>query len=62
MPNSTMTMTCPKCGATMNHHANKMTDPVSRDEIAAVDQELGGILQHTFGCPRCGNVESRRAR
>ena len=54
-------MICPHCGATMNHHADKLIDPVSPQEAAAVDPALGGLLDEMFGCPGCGNAESRRA-
>jgi ribosomal protein S27AE len=50
-------MICPVCGAVMNHHADKLVDPV--DRLDAVDPALGGLLEETHACPRCGNVESR---
>ncbi len=50
-------MICPGCGAVMNHHADKLVDPV--DRLAAVDPALGGLLEETHACPACGNVESR---
>ena len=54
-------MICPWCGTEMNHHADKLVDPVTREEARKVDPALGGIVQETHGCPKCGAVESRRA-
>ena len=54
-------MKCPKCGALMNHHADKLVDPVDRTDAAHADPELGGVVQETHGCPACGNVEFRVA-
>jgi predicted RNA-binding Zn-ribbon protein involved in translation (DUF1610 family) len=54
-------MTCPYCGATMNHHADKLIDPVEPADAADVDPALGGICAQMFGCPGCGNAETRRA-
>lgn len=55
-------MICPKCGATMNHHAEKLVDPVDPREAAEIDPALGGLIEEIDACPRCGNVESRRGR
>jgi len=60
MPERKM-MVCPKCGEPMNHHADKLVDPVDSREAALVDPALGGVVQETHGCPGCGNVEFRRA-
>jgi predicted RNA-binding Zn-ribbon protein involved in translation (DUF1610 family) len=54
------TMTCPKCGARMNRHAEKLVYPESTVEARRVDPGLGGLIEETFGCPNCGNVEARR--
>jgi ribosomal protein S27AE len=51
---------CPKCGAEMNRHAEKLVHPESAAELRLVDPALGGLLEETHACPRCGNVESRR--
>ena len=53
---------CPRCGGAMNHHADKLVEAASRRDAADVDPDLGGIVEQTHGCPRCGNVEFRRAR
>lgn len=52
-------MRCPKCGAEMNRHAEKLVYSGSGDE--GTDPLLGGIIEETHACPRCGNVEARRA-
>jgi ribosomal protein S27AE len=54
-------MRCPKCGAGMNHHADKLVHPVDREEAEQVDPALGGVVQQTHACPACGNVEFRLA-
>jgi transcription elongation factor Elf1 len=53
------TMTCPRCGAAMNLQANKLVEPVTREEAEA-GRALGGILIAVFACPRCGYVASQR--
>ena len=53
---------CPACGARMNHHADKVVEPVTAEEAALADLALAGLVQEIHGCPGCGNVESRRAR
>lgn len=55
-------MTCPKCGAAMNQHAEKVIYPTDPREAAEADPALGGLLEEMHACPSCGNVESRRAR
>ena len=51
---------CPKCGGEMNRHAEKLVHPANATELALVDVALGGLIEETHACPRCGNVESRR--
>jgi predicted RNA-binding Zn-ribbon protein involved in translation (DUF1610 family) len=53
------TMRCPRCGAQMNHQANKLVEPVTREEAEA-STAAGGILILVFACPNCGYVDSRR--
>ena len=52
-------MTCPRCGAPMNHQANKLVEPTTREE-AESSGALGGILVTVFACPSCGFIASRR--
>lgn len=61
MAGSRPRMRCPKCGAEMNHHADKLVETTDMREAARADPALGGIVQETHGCPNCGNVEFRRA-
>jgi ribosomal protein S27AE len=49
-------MICPKCGAEMNHHADKI-DYASEDE--SVDTVFGGVLKEIHTCPKCGHIETR---
>lgn len=54
-------MTCATCGVELNHHADKLVDPVTPEETAQVDLELGGLIEEMHCCPECGKTESRRA-
>jgi hypothetical protein len=45
----------------MNHHAYKVDYAAGRDEPGLIDQVFYGALQEVHQCPRCGNVELRRA-
>jgi ribosomal protein S27AE len=62
MQATTAKVICPKCGTPMNHHADKLVEMASRQDAADVDLDLGGIIEETHACPKCGNVEFRRAR
>jgi ribosomal protein S27AE len=53
-------MICPKCGDEMNHHADKLVDPVTPEEQKHINPVLGGLIEETHQCPSCGGVESRR--
>ena len=53
-------MRCPKCGTEMNRHAEKLVFPGNPDEARRADGLLGGLIEETYGCPGCGNVEARR--
>jgi len=43
-------MTCPRCGAVMNLHAEK---PVKDAEVPE-----GEVVACTYYCPHCGKVEA----
>jgi hypothetical protein len=45
------------CGARMNHHADKMTEPRNDDERDAADAALGGVVQQVHTCPACTHIE-----
>ena len=53
-------MMCSECGVELNHHADKLVDPVTPEEAAEVDAALGCFVLKTYCCPECGGVESRR--
>jgi predicted nucleic-acid-binding Zn-ribbon protein len=53
-------MLCPKCGAEMNHHADKLDFTTALSEPEAVDPDFGGILEEVHTCPKCKNIEVRR--
>jgi predicted RNA-binding Zn-ribbon protein involved in translation (DUF1610 family) len=53
------TMRCPRCGAEMNHQANKLVEPLTREEAEA-GALVGGIVLAVFACANCGYVASRR--
>ena len=61
MANQKNKMICPKCGDEMNHHADKLVYPASREEAKKMNPALGGVIEETHCCPGCGGVESRRA-
>ena len=52
---------CPKCGAEMNHHANKVDYASGHADPDTVDPVFNGVLQEVYQCPNCGNIELRRA-
>jgi ribosomal protein S27AE len=54
-------MICPKCGAEMNHHADKLVDPVKPEDLKHVNPALSGVVEEMRYCPGCGAVDSRRA-
>ena len=58
---SAQSMTCPKCGAEMNHQADKLVHPVTAAEVASMTSTLDGVIEAVFACPRCGWVDSRRS-
>lgn len=60
MPTGTAKMVCRECGIELNHHAEKLVDPVNPREAARVDPELGGLIEETHTCPACGKGEFRR--
>jgi predicted RNA-binding Zn-ribbon protein involved in translation (DUF1610 family) len=51
-------MTCPRCGSAMNHQADKLREPATREE--AETSRLGGIVIAVFACPSCGWIAARR--
>ena len=45
----------------MNHQANKLVYPVTREEETAITVAFDGVLEEIFACPSCGRIESRHA-
>ena len=54
-------MKCPRCGAEMNHQADKLVHPISPEEAARMTPALDGVIEEVFACPNCGRIDSRRA-
>ena len=44
----------------MNHQADKLVHPVTREEAASMTTALDGVIEEVFACPGCGRIESRR--
>jgi ribosomal protein S27AE len=59
MANTAMKMRCPRCGAEMNHHGDKLVYTPGGAEDHNVDSGLGGRLEEFHTCPRCGASASR---
>lgn len=59
MPPTTK-LRCPKCGTEMNRHAEKLVYTDSGPADRRIDPALGGLIEETHACPKCGNIESRR--
>jgi ribosomal protein S27AE len=57
--NETEKMSCPDCGADMNHHANKLVYEGEPEEAAAA--ATGGILFEAHTCPACGHSATRES-
>jgi predicted RNA-binding Zn-ribbon protein involved in translation (DUF1610 family) len=53
-------VTCPRCGTPMNHQADKLVHPVTREEAERMTAGLDGVIEAIFACPGCGWIESRR--
>lgn len=47
-------MICPKCGAEMNHHAEKVVYA-----SAGYDPICAGRVEEVYACPNCGASVSR---
>lgn len=53
-------MNCPACGSEMNHQADKLVHPVTREEAERMTPGIDGVIEEIYACPSCGRVESRR--
>lgn len=54
-------MKCPRCGAEMNMHAEKVDYTAALKDPKAVDPVLGGVVKEFHTCSKCGGSASRRA-
>ena len=54
-------MTCRECGIEMNHHADKIVNPTSVEEVRQMNPADGGFVEEVHTCPECGCSETRRA-
>jgi rRNA maturation endonuclease Nob1 len=54
-------MICPRCGAEMNRHAEKVDYSSGLADPEAADTDFGGLLEEFHTCPECGLTLSRRA-
>jgi hypothetical protein len=45
----------------MNHQADKLVHPVTKEEAKSMTSALDGVIEKVFACPNCGRIESRRA-
>ena len=52
------TMSCPRCGAAMNRHAEKLSW-TNEDEPGEIDPAFGGVIEAQFACPVCGASAAR---
>lgn len=52
-------MRCPRCGAEMNHHCDKIVYATGALEDHNIDSSLGGRVEEFHSCPRCGASASR---
>jgi predicted RNA-binding Zn-ribbon protein involved in translation (DUF1610 family) len=60
MANHKSKMICPKCGDEMNHHADKLMDPITAEDREHFNSVLGGMIEEMHCCPGCGAAQSRR--
>lgn len=52
-------LSCPRCGAPMNRHAEKPCEPRDEAEARRADAE-GIMIEETHQCPGCGCIVARR--
>ncbi len=53
-------MICPRCGAEMNHHSDKMVYFNDPQEAVPSDAIVRGHIEEFHACPNCGAGASRR--
>jgi ribosomal protein S27AE len=57
----TLRMLCPRCGAAMNHHADKLVPTIDPRDPGQSDVKLGGVIEEFHACPNCGYGVARQA-
>ena len=50
---------CPRCGAQMNRHAEKVDYSAARDRMDSLEKELGGVITEFHTCPGCRFIVQR---
>jgi len=53
------TLKCPRCGADMNHHADKVLPSESTEADRDLDTVFGASVVELHSCPACGATASR---
>ena len=53
-------MTCSRCGNQMNHQADKLVHPTTREEAERMTGAIDGVIEEVYACPNCGFIDSRR--
>ena len=53
-------MTCPACGTPMNHQADKLVHPTTREEAERMTNAIDGVIEEVYACPVCGRIDSKR--
>ena len=54
-------MSCPRCGAVMNYHADKALYFNEGDDTLSADSATDGFIEEIHTCPSCGASASRPA-
>lgn len=54
-------MICPRCGAEMNHHSDKILYFSDLQEAVSSDSAVCGHTEEFHSCPICGAGATRRA-
>jgi len=50
---------CPRCGAEMNHHADKL---LASDSESSSQGAVGSTIMELYSCPACGSSASQCVR
>lgn len=61
MANPRPVVTCPKCGAPMNCHAERVLEYREAGSSDAADA-FDGVVEEVHTCPRCSAIATRERR